>query len=477
MAQQTETELRISKRNRTPKNFGPKFHLYLIKGRRDEVSSQHFYCFNVEDDLKTCDEALKSQDVALERSNLDKVDLTKEFFSSKFSIKDMGEADVILVSTPIDTSGKPMPINAQAISQLEHSRKIGCLMYAMTCTRLDIAFAVGKLSRIKRYIDIKPNNELIQYCLQNPPYKFKWSEKTVPVAEGSSETTTEGYTKNYKIVSQDIMNQLDTEAEAVQIILTGIYDDIYSTVDACPNACEMWKAIERLKYDESINVQDLKTNLYWEFEKFTSRMSQELKIVSHHKLYDILKQHQNKVNEIRAERLALQNDNDNYNMFANDREHLEQPKSINGTYLEEQGYTNIIIDSLDMSTNGETVNQDDDDLSKECDLPASLIEKLKCEIDDSKNRNKFLESSNKTLFDKLKGEIKDFKTKNKSLETSNNHFKEANNELLKTNQLMFKHLKRFQVELDRYHNVNYASKIEIDYAKVKGDLMSYKMKS
>ncbi|GKC67994.1 hypothetical protein Tco_1100592, partial [Tanacetum coccineum] len=27
----------------------------------------------------------------------------------------------------------------------------------------------------------------------------------------------------------------------------GIENDIYSTVDACPNACEMWKAIERLK--------------------------------------------------------------------------------------------------------------------------------------------------------------------------------------------------------------------------------------
>ncbi|GKG61204.1 hypothetical protein Tco_0618929, partial [Tanacetum coccineum] len=32
--------------------------------------------------------------------------------------------------------------------------------------------------------------------------------------------------------------------------------------------------------------------------------SQELKTVSYHKLYDILKQHQNEVNEIRAERLA-----------------------------------------------------------------------------------------------------------------------------------------------------------------------------
>nr|GEZ70410.1 hypothetical protein [Tanacetum cinerariifolium] len=51
---------------------------------------------------------------------------------------------------------------------------------------------------------------------------------------------------------------------------------------------------------------------------------------------------------------------------------------------EEQGNTNITIDSLDMCANGDMVDQDDDDLAKESDLPASLIEKLKCEINDSK---------------------------------------------------------------------------------------------
>ncbi|GKD08205.1 hypothetical protein Tco_1187890 [Tanacetum coccineum] len=73
----------------------------------------------------------------------------------------------------------------------------------------------------------------------NPPYKFKCTEKTVPVAEDSSETTIEGYTENYKNISQDIQDQLNAEVEAVQIILTRIDNDIYSTVDACPNACEM----------------------------------------------------------------------------------------------------------------------------------------------------------------------------------------------------------------------------------------------
>ncbi|GJT42639.1 retrovirus-related pol polyprotein from transposon TNT 1-94 [Tanacetum coccineum] len=50
------------------------------------------------------------------------------------------------------------------------------------------------------------------------------------------------------------------------------------------------------------------------------------------------------------------------------------------------------------------------------------------------------------------------KTENKSLESSNNHFKEANNELSKTNQLMFKDLKKFQAELDKYNDVNYCVK-------------------
>ncbi|GJX88229.1 zinc finger, CCHC-type containing protein [Tanacetum coccineum] len=108
------------------------------------------------------------------------VDLTKEFLSSRFFMKDMGEADVILgirikhesneisisqshyieknyfapsqrngsssVTAPMDTSEKLMPSNGRTVSQLEYYRVIGCLMYDMTCTRPDIAFAVGKLS-------------------------------------------------------------------------------------------------------------------------------------------------------------------------------------------------------------------------------------------------------------------------------------------------------------------------------------------
>nr|GFB49977.1 hypothetical protein [Tanacetum cinerariifolium] len=120
-------------------------------------------------------------------------------------------------------------------------------------------------------------------------------------------------------------------------------------------------------------------------------------------------------------------------------------------------------------------NDDDDDLAKERQLLASLIEKLKCEIDESKNRNKFLETSKKVLIEKLKGEIEDFKNKNKSLESSNNFFKEANNRLSETNNLSYANYKKSKAELARCNSKEYASQMELKCAKVRGDLLSYKM--
>ncbi|GJR20965.1 hypothetical protein Tco_0969492 [Tanacetum coccineum] len=140
----------------------------------------------------------------------------------------------------------------------------------------------------------------------------------VKIQQSSNIFILEGYTENYKNVLQDIRDQLNVEAKVVQIIFTGIDNDIYSTVDACPNACEMWKAIKRFYKmmnelirnqcdvtNHQVNVQFL-LQLQPEWQRFVTlvKKSQELKTASYHKLYDILKQHQNKVNEIRAERLA-----------------------------------------------------------------------------------------------------------------------------------------------------------------------------
>nr|GFC72384.1 hypothetical protein [Tanacetum cinerariifolium] len=78
-----------------------------------------------------------------------------------------------------------------------------------------------------------------------PPYELGWKDKFINDAEGNPTTATHHVFKTLQNVEQVIRDRLNAEVEAVQIILTGINNDIYSTVDACPNACEMWKAIER----------------------------------------------------------------------------------------------------------------------------------------------------------------------------------------------------------------------------------------
>nr|GEU64457.1 hypothetical protein [Tanacetum cinerariifolium] len=63
----------------------------------------------------------------------------------------------------------------------------------------------------------------------------------------------------------------ELEKEAIHLILTRIGDEIYSTVDACQTTQEMWEAIERLQQGESLNIQDVKTNLFWEFARMIKR--------------------------------------------------------------------------------------------------------------------------------------------------------------------------------------------------------------
>nr|GFB81350.1 hypothetical protein [Tanacetum cinerariifolium] len=130
----------------------------------------------------------------------------------------------------------------------------------------------------------------------------------------------------------------------------------------------------------------------------------------------------------------VQND-DHYDVFAIECQHPEQYESVHKTYLIEQDTHNVIIESVNMNSDSEQIDQNDEeaDLAKKRELLASLIEKLKCEIDETKNRNTLLETSNKVLVEKLKSEIEDFK--NKSLT-------EANNKLSKENDLLYADFKK-----------------------------------
>nr|GFB39760.1 hypothetical protein [Tanacetum cinerariifolium] len=64
-------------------------------------------------------------------------------------------------------------------------------------------------------------------------------------------------------------------------------------------------------------------------------------------------------------------------------------------------------------------------------------------------------------------EIEDFKNKNKSLESSNNFFKEANSRLSETNNLLYVDYKKSEAELARRNSMVYASQMELECAKVR----------
>nr|GFC52053.1 hypothetical protein [Tanacetum cinerariifolium] len=162
----------------------------------------------------------------------------------------------------------------------------------------------------------------------------------------------------------------------------------------------------------------------------------------------------------------VQND-DHYDVFAIDCQHSEQSDSVHNTYLIEQDAQNVLIESKDMTYDSEQIEQNDEDvnLAKERELLASLIAQLKCEIDERKNRNTFLETSNKVLVEKLKSEIADFKNKNRSL-------REANNQLSEVNAHLYADYKKSKDELKRRNTVEYATEMELECAKLRGELIS-----
>ncbi|GJU33948.1 retrovirus-related pol polyprotein from transposon TNT 1-94 [Tanacetum coccineum] len=193
-------------------------------------------------------------------------------------------------------------------------------------------------------------------CILEGPYQLTTvTIPAVPATENSPAVPKRTAVETILTMSPENKAHCESEKEAIHLLLIGIGDEIYSTVDACKTAHEMWIAIERLQQGESLNIQDVKTNLFWEFGKFTShdgesmesyysrfykmmnemirnnltvatmqvnvqflqqlqpewsrfvtivKQQHDLDTVSYHKLFDVLKQYQKEVNEIRAERIA-----------------------------------------------------------------------------------------------------------------------------------------------------------------------------
>nr|GEY94749.1 retrovirus-related Pol polyprotein from transposon TNT 1-94 [Tanacetum cinerariifolium] len=97
-----------------------------------------------------------------------------------------------------------------------------------------------------RYVDTRPNGEALRKCILSGPYKpTNVLVHAVKATDNSSAVAEHTTVKTPTNISPKNKAHFLAEKEAINLILTGIGDDIYSTVDACQTAQEMWEAIER----------------------------------------------------------------------------------------------------------------------------------------------------------------------------------------------------------------------------------------
>nr|GEV64039.1 hypothetical protein [Tanacetum cinerariifolium] len=147
-------------------------------------------------------------------------------------------------------------------------------------------------SRFLQYIDTRPNGDALRKCILNGPYK-----PTIVVVQAIAATDDSSVIPKHTTVETPMnmspVNKahFESEKEAIHLILTGIGNEIYSTVDACQTAQEIVQFLQQLQP---------------EWSRFVTIVKQQHKLdeVSYHKLFDIPKQYQKEANELRAERLA-----------------------------------------------------------------------------------------------------------------------------------------------------------------------------
>nr|GEV26701.1 Gag-Pol polyprotein [Tanacetum cinerariifolium] len=413
-------------------------------------------------------------------------------------------------------------------------------------------------SHFLRYIDTRPNGDALRKCiLEGPDTRTTVIIPVVPATDNAPAVLKRTTVETILNMSPENKAHYESRKEAIHLLLTRIGDEIYSTVDACKTAHEMWEAIERLQQGDTLNIQDVKTNLFWEFGKFTShdgetmesyyfrfvtivKQQQELDKVSYHKLFDILKKYQKEVNEIRSERIAKnanplalvaaaqlhldlyyqapksyksyettskespqtrshantkhkgkkiakpitppsesasEEDSDpeqakkdkkmkpkrvkdseahysfmakikdvptadlgsgtkpleqvqydaRYNVFANERQHSEQPESISNTCVVEKVDSNVIPDSSDMCDNNIKTDQNAAECDDERVALANLIANLKLDLKSTQMKEKVVSNTSQVKFKKTEVEdhhrISSIYKKTKSVTMRNDNLK------------------------------------------------------
>ncbi|GKC50793.1 hypothetical protein Tco_1073538 [Tanacetum coccineum] len=188
-------------------------------------------------------------------------------------------------------------------------------------------------SRFLGYIDTIPSGDALRKCILEGPYiPTIVTTPTVPATENSPAVPEQTTVETVINMTPENRAHFESEKEAIHLILTGIGDKIYSTVDAYVKTNLFWEFGQFTSHDgktiksyytrfykmmnemirNNLTVATMQVNVQFlqqlqpEWSRFVTIVKQQHKLdeVSYHKLFDILKQYQKEVNELRAERMA-----------------------------------------------------------------------------------------------------------------------------------------------------------------------------
>nr|GEZ41716.1 hypothetical protein [Tanacetum cinerariifolium] len=225
-----------------------------------------------------------------------------------------------------------------------------------------------------RYIDTRPNGDALRKCILEGPYTPSTVIiLAVPATKNAPVVPERTTVKTILNMSPENKAHFESKKEAIHLLLTEIKDEIYSTVDACKKAHEMWEAIER----QQQAAESLQKAATAEFPKSAAAYT-ELLIKLYKPTNNNLKTSSNSKHKNVDSTPRYKNDNHTgqfgnqrtvnvagaketvdsqvqydtgYNVFSNERHHSEQPESISNTCVVEKVDSNVIPDSPNMSDN------------------------------------------------------------------------------------------------------------------------------
>nr|GEX94282.1 hypothetical protein [Tanacetum cinerariifolium] len=264
----------------------------------------------------------------------------------------------------------------------------------------------------------QPNGEALRKCILSGPYKPTTVLVQAVEATDDSLIILEHTTVETPMnMSPENKAHFLAEKEAIHLILTGIGDQIYSTMDACQIAQEMWEAIERYKGKEiakPITPPSEKTSKedsnpeQAQRDKDTDEEFDEQEMEAHYSYMAKIQEVPTADTGTDSEPVEQVQNNAGYNVFANDLQQSEQSKSVSNTCLVEANDSNVIPDSPDMCEDAIQNDQNDVESDDKRVALANLITNLKLDVDENKKIQNVRDSclvtlqTKKTEFEKYK---------------------------------------------------------------------------